>query len=99
MRDASPTGGALGQVAVEENKMLQKSAFSSSRTQAEAKFRQAVKDYISRLERSRNRVVGAFDRQFGGRVNSSPPAAPRAAATRTPVTPSGGWGKAKVVGN
>jgi hypothetical protein len=108
MRDASPTGGALGQVAVEENKMLQKSAFSSSRTQAEAKFKQAVKDYISRMERSRNRVVSAFDRQFGGRVNSSPPAAPRAAApsgarpaaaTRTPVTPSGGWGKAKVVGN
>jgi hypothetical protein len=80
MRDASPTGGALGQVAVEENKMLQKSAFSSSRTQAEAKFRQAVKDYISRLERSRSRVVGAFDRQFGGRV------AP--AAARTPTTPT-----------
>jgi soluble lytic murein transglycosylase-like protein len=108
MRDASPTGGALGQVAVEENRMLQKSAFASSRTQAEAKFKQAVKDYISRMERSRNRVVSAFDRQFGERVNSSPPAAPRAAApsgarpaaaTRTPVTPSGGWGKAKVVGN
>jgi hypothetical protein len=80
MRDASPTGGALGQVAVEENKMLQKSAFASSRTQAEAKFKQAVKDYISRLERSRSRVVGAFDRQFGGRV------AP--AAARTPTTPT-----------
>jgi hypothetical protein len=104
MRDASPTGGALGQVAVEENKMLQKSAFSSSRTQAEAKFRQAVKDYISRLERSRNRVVGAFDRQFGGRV--APAAAPTAAAPaaaqgqrKTLVPSSSGWGKAKVVGN
>jgi hypothetical protein len=80
MRDASPTGGALGQVAVEENKMLQKSAFASSRAQSEAKFKQAVKDYISRMERSRSRVVGAFDRQFGGRV------AP--AAARTPTTPT-----------
>jgi hypothetical protein len=80
MRDASPTGGALGQVAVEENRMLQKSAFASSRAQNEAKFRQAVKDYISRMERSRNRVVSAFDRQFGGRV------AP--ATARTPTTPT-----------
>jgi hypothetical protein len=80
MRAASPTGGALGQVAVEENKMLQQSAFASSRTQEEAKFKQAVKDYISRMERSRNRIVGAFDRQFGGRV------APTAA--RTPTTPT-----------
>jgi hypothetical protein len=71
MRDASPTGGALGQVAVEENKMLQKSAFSSSRAQSEAKFKQAVRDYISRLERSRSRVVGAYDRQFGERFMPS----------------------------
>ena len=79
MRDASPTGGALGQVAVEENKMLQKSAFSSSRTQAEAKFKQAVRDYISRLERSRSRVVGAYERQFGERLPSSAGAATKAA--------------------
>ena len=83
MRDASPTGGALGQVAVEENRMLQKSAFSSSRTQSEAKFKQAVKDYISRLERSRSRVVGAYDRQFGERFMPSggaPKAAPKSKA-------------------
>jgi hypothetical protein len=83
MRDASPTGGALGQVAVEENKMLQKSAFSSSRAQSEAKFKQAVRDYISRLERSRSRVVGAYDRQFGERFMPSggaPKAAPKSKA-------------------
>jgi hypothetical protein len=96
MRDASPTGGALGQVAVEENKMLQKSAFSSSRAQSEAKFKQAVRDYISRLERSRSRVVGAYDRQFGERFmpsSGAPKAAPKG------KTPTGGWGKATVIGD
>lgn len=85
MRDASPTGGALGQVAVEENKMLQKSAFSSARTQSEAKFKQAVRDYISRLERSRNRVLGAYERQFGERF--MPANAPRATKTAPKTAP------------
>jgi hypothetical protein len=96
MRDASPTGGALGQVAVEENKMLQKSAFSSSRAQSEAKFKQAVRDYIGRLERSRSRVIGAYDRQFGERFmpsSGAPKAAPKG------KTPTGGWGKATVIGD
>lgn len=79
MRDASLTGGALGQIAVEENKMLQKSAFSSSRAQSEAKFKQAVRDYISRLERSRNRVVGAYERQFGERLPSGATSSAKAA--------------------
>jgi hypothetical protein len=89
MRDASPTGGALGQVAVEENKMLQKSAFSSSRTQAEAKFKQAVRDYISRLERSRSRVVGAYERQFGERLPSSA-GAKKSTPPKTSTRPAGG---------
>jgi hypothetical protein len=96
MRDASPTGGALGQVAVEENKMLQKSAFSSSRAQSEAKFKQAVRDYISRLERSRSRVVGAYDRQFGERFMPSGGAQKAAPKSKTPT---GGWGKATVIGD
>ena len=89
MRDASPTGGALGQVAVEENKMLQKSAFSSSRTQSEAKFKQAVRDYISRLERSRSRVVGAYERQFGERLPAST-GAKKPTPPKTSTRPAGG---------
>lgn len=89
MRDASPTGGALGQVAVEENKMLQKSAFSSARTQSEAKFKQAVRDYISRLERSRNRVLGAYERQFGERfMPANAPRATKTAPKTAPKTPT-----------
>ena len=69
MRDNSPTGGALGQVSDSENKMLQQSAFASSRTQSEAKFRKSVKDYIARLEASRDRVMRAYTDQFGERIS------------------------------
>jgi len=68
MRDNSPTGGALGQVSDSENKMLQQSAFASSRTQSEAKFRRSLLDYIARLEGSRDRVLRAYEDQFGERI-------------------------------
>ena len=86
MRDNSPTGGALGQVSDSENKMLQQSAFASSRTQSEAKFRKSVKDYIARLEASRDRVMRAYTDQFGERINggaSAKPAAVKKTSTST----------------
>ena len=67
MRDASPTGGALGQVSDSENRLLQQSAFASSRTQDEAKFKESLRTYIKRLEESKARVEGAYDRTFGSR--------------------------------
>ena len=87
MRDNSPTGGALGQVSDSENKMLQQSAFASSRTQSEAKFRQSVKDYIARLEGSRDRVLRAYEDQFGERISSGGKApAKSAAGAKTPTS-------------
>ena len=80
MRDNSPTGGALGQVSDSENKMLQQSAFASSRTQSEAKFRQSVKDYIARLEGSRDRVLRAYEDQFGERISGGGKAPAKSAA-------------------
>ena len=69
--------------------MLQKSAFASSRTQSEAKFKQAVRDYISRLERSRNRVLGAYERQFGERfMPANAPRATKTAPKTAPKTPT-----------
>ena len=87
MRDNSPTGGALGQVSDSENKMLQQSAFASSRTQSEAKFRKSVKDYIARLEGSRDRVLRAYEDQFGERIGGGgkAPAKP-AAGKKTPTS-------------
>jgi hypothetical protein len=87
MRDNSPTGGALGQVSDSENKMLQQSAFASSRTQSEAKFRRSLLDYISRLEGSRDRVLRAYEDQFGERISGGgkAPAKP-AAGKKTPTS-------------
>jgi hypothetical protein len=50
MRDASPTGGALGQVAVQELEMLQKAIASLDNTQSPGQLRQnleAVKQHFS----------------------------------------------------
>jgi hypothetical protein len=94
MRDASPTGGALGQVSDSENKLLQQSAFASSRTQSEDKFRQSLRNYIKRLEDSKRRVEGAYERTFGGRFAPSgkpPAAAPSGGApTRLKFNPATG---------
>jgi hypothetical protein len=84
MRDASPTGGALGQVSDSENRLLQQSAFASSRTQSEQKFRQSLKAYIKRLEDSKRRVEGAYERTFGSRF------APQGAAPAQRGTPTRG---------
>lgn len=91
MRDNSPTGGALGQVSDSENKMLQQSAFASSRTQSEAKFRRSLLDYITRLEGSRDRVLRAYEDQFGERIGGGGKApaksAPKpAAGAKTPTS-------------
>jgi hypothetical protein len=87
MRDNSPTGGALGQVSDSENKMLQQSAFASSRTQSEAKFRRSLLDYIARLEGSRDRVLRAYEDQFGERIGGSAArSAPAKTKQKTPTS-------------
>ena len=86
MRDASPTGGALGQVSDSENRLLQQSAFASSRTQDEAKFKESLRTYIKRLEESKARVEGAYDRTFGSRFVPQR-GGPAAAAPPTAVAP------------
>jgi hypothetical protein len=80
MRDASPTGGALGQVSDSENRLLQQSAFASSRTQSEAKFRESLKTYLKLLRESKGRVENAYERTYGGRFTPqrAPAAAPAA---------------------
>ena len=92
MRDASPTGGALGQVSDSENKLLQQSAFASSRTQDETKFRQSLRNYIKRLEDSKRRVEGAYERTFGGRFapGGAAPAAAGGAPKRLKFNPATG---------
>jgi len=65
LREASLTGGALGQVTDRENVMLQQAAATLSRTQDEATFRQRLSDYINELKASKQRVEQAWERDFG----------------------------------
>ena len=92
MREASPTGGALGQVSDSENRLLQQSAFASSRTQSEAKFRESLKTYLKLLRESKARVEKAYERTYGGRFapQSGSAAAPAAGAKRKPLSEFGG---------
>jgi hypothetical protein len=98
MRDAAKTGGALGQVSDRENIMLQQSAFASSRTQSGEKFRTALKDYIAKKEASRQRVLRAYEKDFGTPTGGTKtkPQKPKTPKPKTPVNT--GWGKAKQVG-
>lgn len=79
LRDASLTGGALGQISDRENVMLQQAAATLARTQDEATFRQRLRDYINELRASKQRVEQAWERDFGKpfSAGSSTPAAPR----------------------
>ena len=89
MRDASPTGGALGQVSDSENRLLQQSAFASSRTQSEAKFRESIKTYLKLLRESKARVAKAYERTYGQRF--APGGAPAAVGEkRKPLSEFGG---------
>ena len=86
MRDASPTGGALGQVSDSENRLLQQSAFASSRTQSEPKFRESLRTYLKLLRESKGRVEKAYERTYGGRfAPQRAPAAAPAAGQRRPL--------------
>lgn len=89
MRDASPTGGALGQVSDSENKLLQQSAFASSRTQSEAKFRESLKTYIDLLRQSKARVEKAYERTYGTRFTPQRGGAPAAAPASAPPKKKG----------
>lgn len=85
LRDASITGGALGQISDRENVMLQQAAATLARTQDEATFRQRLRDYINELRASKQRVQDAWERDFGKPFNAggSAPAAP--AGRQTPA--------------
>jgi len=97
LRDASETGGALGQVSDRENVMLQQAAATLSRSQDEPTFKKRVRDYIGELRASKQRVEQAWERQYGRPFNSG--ASTGAPRTPTATAGGGGWGSAKVVGD
>lgn len=89
MRDASKTGGALGQVSDREISFLQNNLAALDTTQSPEAFRKNLQQIIDYAEGVKRRMQGAYAQQFGGQVNGgssgsfhqAPPA---------PAQPSGG---------
>ena len=90
LRDASPTGGALGQVSDRENAMLQQAAGALGRSQSEALFKQHVREFIAQLKASKARVEQAYAEQFGKPFSAGGSAAPSAAPKRLKFNPATG---------
>jgi hypothetical protein len=66
MRDNSPTGGALGQVAVQELAMLQATITSLEQAQTPQQLTKAFQDYRTFIQESKVRRKLAFDMTYGG---------------------------------
>lgn len=67
MRDASPTGGALGNVSNQEGAKLEKSVAAFSQAQEYQDFRDALRDYLIDLKTAQANVQSAFDETYGYR--------------------------------
>jgi len=85
MRDNSPTGGALGQVSEQENKLLQSVMGAISQSQSPEQLRQNLQQIREQLVQVRGQRQQLYDSQYGerptsgggrgGRAVSAPPAA------------------------
>lgn len=73
MRDSSPTGGALGQVAVQELVMLRAAFAPLGQTQSEHSFIKNIDTAIERLERSKQNIAKEYALTYAYR---QPKAAP-----------------------
>lgn len=72
MRDNSPTGGALGQVAVQELAMLQATITSLEQSQTTEQFNEALNDYEEFIRGSAKRRREAYSRMYGGGAENAP---------------------------
>lgn len=67
MRDASPTGGALGNVSNQEGAKLEKSVAAFSQAQEYGDFRNALRQYLIDLKTAQGNVQSAFDETYSYR--------------------------------
>jgi dTDP-glucose pyrophosphorylase len=65
MRNASPTGGALGNVSDAEGRRLEASAAALAQAQGTTAFKSKLDRYIEDLERSKKSLENAFGAQYG----------------------------------
>lgn len=77
MREASKTGGALGNVSNEEGRRLEKSIVGGlDRTQNIKDVQQGINDLIEEIRTSQARVRDAYDMTYEYRANRQAPATP-----------------------
>lgn len=81
MRDNSPTGGALGQVAVQELEMLQKTITSLDQAQSMPQVASALREMQQFYQGARSRRRAAYDATYGGAAQQQ----------ITPPSASGNW--------
>src|SRR5690606_16829129 len=65
MRDASPTGGALGQVSEMENRLLQSAWAALEQSQSPEQFQRNMDLVIDRARRAWRNVKEAYDEEYG----------------------------------
>lgn len=76
MRDASPTGGALGQVAVQELEALQSTIASLDQAQSDEQLREHLQAIDQHLTNWQNSVNQAYQEKFEGMQFGPPPVVP-----------------------
>lgn len=74
MRDASKTGGALGQVSNIENQLLQNNLAALSQAQSADEFKKAMQQIIDYTESAKGRLRGAYDTDYGSLRQAKQPA-------------------------
>lgn len=95
MRDASPTGSALGSVTERELSLLEQAFADLEQSRSPESFRRALQRYELQVQMSWENTLNAYEDQFGERPNiqapggASPPAAP-AGFKLIRATPVGG---------
>lgn len=100
MRDASPTGGALGNVSNREGELLRQAFAAIDRRQSKADVQKEIQNVIKKIQDSKARVREAFEETYDYRTNqpeqatpavgATPRAAPAEAVPASREKPSGG---------
>jgi hypothetical protein len=71
LRQASKTGGAVGQVTEREWGYLASAAAKLDKAQGTPAFKGALEDYVKQLDRVESLITDAYGRQFGGSQQST----------------------------
>ncbi len=87
MRDASKTGGALGQVSDRENVMLQNNLAALDRAQSPEQFKAALGRIVEYTEGAKGRLRNAYNVKHAGRAPQEAPTAPAAAPSGWSIKP------------